>query len=64
MYNKWGLGRIPWKDNGFNQDLANLANLLANQVSSVVVQENYIPLAKILISFKESTTTLYKLCGN
>ena len=55
---KRGLGRIPRKENGFNQDQTNLAHL-ANQ-SSVADQVNYIPSAKILISSKESPTTLYR----
>ena len=59
-FNKRGLGRIPRKENGFNQDQKNVAHLLANQ-SSVVDQVNYIPPAKILISLKESPTTLYRL---
>ena len=36
MFDKWGLGRIPIKENGFNQDQKDqkiLAHLLANQVS-------------------------------
>ena len=33
MYNKRGLGRIPWKENGFNQDQKKLAHPLDNQVS-------------------------------
>ena len=33
MFNKRGLGKIPRKENGLNQDQKNLAHLLANQVS-------------------------------
>ena len=32
-FNIRGLGRIPRKENGFNQDQKNSAHLLANQVS-------------------------------
>ena len=52
---------IPRKENGFNQDQKNVVHLLANQVRC---SGKYIPLAKILISLEESTTTLYRLCGN
>ena len=37
-FNKRGLGRIPRKENGFNQDQKNMAHFLANQI-----QVNYIP---------------------
>ena len=36
MCNKLGLGRIPNKENSFNQDQINLAPLLAEQVSLIV----------------------------
>ena len=42
-FNKRALGRILRKENGFNQDQKNVAQLLVNQMSNVLEQVNYIP---------------------
>ena len=52
MCNKRGLGRIPNKENSFNQDQINLAPLLAEQVS-LIVQVNYIDLLKSWFHWKK-----------
>ena len=52
MFNKRGLGKIPRKENSFNQDQINLTPLLANQVS-LIVQVNYIDLLKSWFHWKK-----------
>ena len=61
MFNKQGLGRIPRKVNSFKFQPSSEKFGTSFSQSSVVVQVDYIPPAKILISLKESKTTLYRL---